>query len=173
MFNRLIFSAVIFTATVFGGGKALYADNKAAQVKAVFLYNFINFTTWPDSSDNTGRLICIYGSDPFGSTIDYIVSKDPQKIRPTIKRISKISEISGCSILYASSATSNMAALLSSAKENSALAVSDAEGFAGSGGMIGYVNKDNRIKLQVNRTKVSEANLKLSSKLLEMAEIVQ
>jgi len=53
------------------------------------------------------------------------------------------------------------------------LLVSDVEDFARRGGMVQFTLRDNKLKLVVNLPAVRDAGLKLSSKLLRMAEIVQ
>jgi hypothetical protein len=64
-------------------------------------------------------------------------------------------------------------ALLQQAKTQHILLVSDAENFAAQGGMIQFSLRDNKLKLVVNLNSVKQANLKLSSKLLRMAEILE
>jgi hypothetical protein len=51
--------------------------------------------------------------------------------------------------------------------------VGDVENFANHGGMVQFTLRDNRLKLVVNLAAVKSAELKLSSKLLRMAEIIE
>ena len=52
------------------------------------------------------------------------------------------------------------------------LTVSDAENFARRGGMIRFVNENNKVRLRINVGAAREAGLTISSKLLRPAEIV-
>jgi YfiR/HmsC-like len=47
------------------------------------------------------------------------------------------------------------------------------EEFAAAGGMIAFVNREGRIKLQINQDAVRQSGLKISAKLLEIAELVE
>lgn len=53
------------------------------------------------------------------------------------------------------------------------LTVSDIGDFARTGGMIGLVEADQRIRFDINLTTARRANLKLSSQLLKLAFIVE
>ncbi|MDE2388725.1 MAG: YfiR family protein, partial [Betaproteobacteria bacterium] len=44
------------------------------QVKAAFIYNFIAFTHWPESTGGTINL-CVYGEDHFGKEIDKLQNR--------------------------------------------------------------------------------------------------
>ena len=49
------------------------------------------------------------------------------------------------------------------------LTVSDIDNFADSGGMIGFVTNDNKIKVEVNTKAVTSAGLRVDAQLLEIA----
>jgi len=45
--------------------------------------------------------------------------------------------------------------------------------FIEQGGMIGFVNKEGKIKLQINLKTINQSGLKVSAKLLEVADVVK
>lgn len=53
------------------------------------------------------------------------------------------------------------------------LTVSDLPGFARGAGVIGLVNENNRIKIEINLKAAREAGLKISSRLLEVSRLVR
>lgn len=53
------------------------------------------------------------------------------------------------------------------------MSVSDIEGFAKKGGVIGFVTRYNKIILQINPSTAKKSSLKISSRLLELVEIVK
>ena len=53
------------------------------------------------------------------------------------------------------------------------LTVGEVEQFARRGGIINFVLKDNKVRFEINRAKAIESGLKLSSKLLKLAMIVE
>ena len=59
--------------------------------------------------------------------------------------------------------------ILAELKNQPVLTVSDSEGFAAVGGMLGLVKKDERLKFEVNQTAARISGLKLSSKLMQLA----
>jgi hypothetical protein len=66
----------------------------------------------------------------------------------------------------------SLRALLVAATLNGVLVVSDMPGFAVLGGHIGLVEDSNRLRFQVNLEAALKTGLKLSSKFLQLAEIV-
>ena len=47
------------------------------QIKAAFLFNFAKFVEWPPSAFSTDKApitLCIAGGDPFGNTLDALIS---------------------------------------------------------------------------------------------------
>jgi len=151
----------------------LYAGEESVEykIKAGYLYNFTKFINWPTDSYKTFNL-CILGPDPFGSLIDPIeqhrVSDRPIKL----VRLSGSNSFSGsaplfCHILFVSAST-----ILPAIRQDNTLTVGESPDFALHGGIIGFINRDGRIRLQINLTAVKQSGLKISAKLLEAADII-
>ena len=79
-----------------------------------------------------------------------------------------------CHLLFASSFASIEAlqGLLALARRDGILMVSDLPEFASLGGHIGLVEDRGRLRFQINLRSLTDADLKLSSQLLNLAEIV-
>jgi len=75
-----------------------------------------------------------------------------------------------CHILFVSSSVKNMQPVQDL---DTTLVVGEALGFIDQGGMIGFVNKQGKIKLQINLTTIIQGGLKVSAKLLEVADVVK
>ena len=142
------------------------------QVKAVYLYNFGRFVEWPASA-KTGNsfAICVLGRDPFGAALDTTVAGaiiDNQKL--VARRVSSAREATNCRILFISSSESNHGKdILAEVEKVSVLTVSDMPGFAGNGGMIQFVLRENKVRFEVNLAAAEKAGLTLSSQLLKVA----
>ena len=54
----------------------------------------------------------------------------------------------------------------------SVLTVGETEGFALSGGMIGFYNDDSKLRFEINRSLAESAKLRISSRLLRLARLV-
>ncbi len=48
------------------------------EIKAVYLYNFIKFITWPQEPTTSDINICIYGDSPFGQQTDKLIATVPE-----------------------------------------------------------------------------------------------
>jgi YfiR/HmsC-like len=161
-------------------GSGVAAQSPAApeyRLKAVFLFNFAQFVEWPASAfpePDSPLVIGVLGEDPFGAYLDETVRGETVNDRPlTVRRYRQVEEIGGCHILFVSrSEQGRLGEILDSLKGRSVLTVSDANGFASRGGMIGFVTEENRIRLRVNLEVARAANLTISSKLLRPAQIV-
>ena len=144
------------------------------EAKAFFLFNFAHFVTWPSQESSHAPLVIgILGDDPFGSYLDETVRGEKVLNRPlAIQRFRRSTEPRNCNILFISQSERDRAAqIISNLKGRSVLTVSDMEGFADIGGMIQFFSEQNRIRVRINLEAVKAANMKVSSKLLSVAEV--
>ncbi len=151
--------------------------SKEYQVKAVFLFNFTQFVEWPPTaftSPSDPFVIGILGDNPFGAYLEETIAGEKVMGHPlVVHHYNSTREITSCHILFISSCdTKKMKGMLSGIVNRSILTVSDMDNFAGFGGMIGFINFDNKIKLQIKPTAAKGAGLNISSKLLRLAEII-
>jgi len=146
------------------------------QIKAVFLFNFAQFTEWPAAAFTNASsplIIGILGSDPFGAYLDETVRNEKVNNRPlVIQRYQRADDIKTCHILFISpSEAQTTDQVFARLQGRSILTVGDTEGFA-SRGMIRFLTEQNRIRLRVNVGAARAAGLTISSKVLRSAEIV-
>ena len=175
---RRIVSPLLIVALAWGSGSA--ADSPSSReyiVKAAFLYNFAKFVEWPPAafvSDTSPLTLCILGDDPFGQAIDAIEGKAAGRRRLTVRRTHTLAQIDNCHILFvARSERASVDTILTKAGQKGLLTVSDLEGFADSGGMIGLIREGNKIRFEINLEAARQAGLMISSKLLNLAKIVK
>jgi len=147
------------------------------QIKAVFLFNFAQFTEWPASAfpaQDTSLIIGILGTDPFGKSLEDTVRDERVRGRRIeIRHYRAVEEIKICHILYISqSEATRLENILAVLKGKPVLTVSDIENAANRGTMIRFVTEHNRIRLRINPNAVKAAGLNLSSKVLRAAELV-
>ena len=152
----------------------LYADDSSVEykIKAGYLYNFTKFITWSPDNAETFNL-CILGDDPFGELINPIEERSaigrPIKLF-RFNSLSGLDKESHCHILFVSSSIKDA---LSTTDFDNTLVVGESREFINQGGMIGFVNKQGKIKLQVNLKTIKQSGLKVSAKLLEVADVVK
>ena len=150
-------------------------------LKAVFLYNFTKFLTWPDkafSNADAPLVIGILGDDPFGETLNKTVEGKIINGRSIqVRRFDgfdprQAAVIGKCHILFiCSSENDDIGEILASIKGFSVLTVSEYEGFPAKGGTILFFRKENRLALRINLEAAKKARLQISSKLLQISEI--
>jgi hypothetical protein len=142
-------------------------------VEAAYLFNFSKFITWPAASGPQGGpfTICVLGDDPFGPTLDKIVTGEKVDGKSVVdKRITRSEEVTSCSILYISaSEAGRLSKVLLAVKDAPVLTVSDLPDFLDRGGMIQFVLRDNRVRFAVNLGPTQHDGLTLSSELLKVA----
>lgn len=143
-------------------------DPKEYLIKAAFIYNFVKFTEWPGDlavSKQSNLNICVVGSNPFvGGATEVFKKASTAQLKLSVVEGTK----GTCHILFISrSEASRVDQYLNAG--GPILTVSDIEGFADRGGMIGFVLQDNKIKLVVNTKAATAAGLRIDAQLLEIA----
>ncbi len=158
-----------------------YAGDHSTEykIKAAYLYNFTKFITWPEAmSPGTTQTIniCIIGKNPFGSFLEPLTQMESKNTTLTVETIEGIDalEKKNCQILFISdSEKATVAKILKKTSRKHILTVSDIDRFVKYYGIIGFVLKDGKVRLEVNLRAANQAGLKISAKLLEIATVVQ
>lgn len=146
-------------------------------VKAAFLYHFAKFVEWPAGSlaaDQNSITLCVLGTDPFKSALDTIEGKQVQGRTLAVETVSELTPDTRCHLVFVSTSESErLEEILFVLANHPALTVSDIDGFAQHGGVIGLVKAKDKISFEINLQAAKEAGLKLSSSLLRLAKIVE
>ncbi len=146
-------------------------------IKAAFLYNFAKFTQWPAGSfadGSTPLSICVLGEDPFDSALDSLNGREIRGHPVTIQRVATVEAGATCHLLFISgSEEAGLSTILDSVADRPVLTIADFPNFARDGGIINLkTNKDQKVRFEINVGIAKRAGLKLSSKLLNLAEII-
>ncbi|MDI1230224.1 MAG: YfiR family protein [Methylobacter sp.] len=144
------------------------------KVKAGYVYNFTKFITWPEDRYETFNL-CIVGEDPFGDLIDPIEQRTAFGRPIKLFRFNRLNKEQHCHILFISAAIKDkvlLKGMLIVDNTHTSLTVGESNEFTAQGGMIGFVNRLGKIKLQINLKALQQSGLKISAKLLEVAELI-
>jgi hypothetical protein len=172
--EKMKFISVLWVISCLMFSQPLCADDSSVEykIKAGYLYNFTKFITWSVDNAETFNL-CIVGDDPFGELIDPIEQRSVMGRPIKLFRLESFRQLGKephCHILFVSS----------SIKESpvardvvNTLVVGESEEFIEHGGMIGFVNKQDKIKLQINKKTIEQSGLKISAKLLEVADLIK
>jgi hypothetical protein len=168
------------------GAPALAAETvdleMATKVKAAYLFQFTLFVRWPEGSfpdEQAPIVIGLLGADPFGRMLDATVADEKVRGRSIeVRRLGQddgaYESVRGCHVLFVSDMTEpRLDAMLTAWRDSSVLTVSDLDGFAARGGVVELALEKGRIVFRVNRVAAERAGLKLSARLLSLADIVE
>ncbi len=181
IFRTLIRSTILLLLSLVLICKATaYAEDQTSEykVKAVYLYNFTKFVSWPDTTPpgNTQTInICVLGKNPFGSLLEPITHMKTQDRTITVENIEDLRalEKKNCQILFISASEQGAAAeLLRKTAKMPILTVSDIADFAHHDGIIGFVVKEGKVRLEINIRAARQVGLTISAKLLEIATVI-
>ena len=150
------------------------ADTRAAyKIKAAYLYNFIKFVDWPEgtfSAKTAPVTIGILGTSPFGPEIGQLETKTVQDHPIRLRYGQTAEELSGCQLIYiAPSAWPQLEQTMARLPQKGVLTVSGAPSFNQQGGVVRFVERDNRVRFAINLQAAQAAGLRISSRLLQLA----
>jgi hypothetical protein len=147
------------------------------QVKALFLVNFSKYVSWPAEtfSDNAAPFtIGVVGENKFGEHLAKAVEGKTISGRPLVIRIvEKEEDLRVCQILFISaSEKQRLAEILRNVKTHPVLTVGETEEFLPRGGIINFVKRDGKVRLEIDLDDARRAALQINSKLLAVADSV-
>jgi hypothetical protein len=147
------------------------------QVKAFFLYNFTRYVEWPAgkfSSPNDPFVICVLGQDPFGGALQQATNGKLVEGRSVqVHSIAEVGPKCNCHILFVSaSERKRFRPAFAAIKGSGILTVGDSQGFASEGGVISFKLADGKVRFEINIEAAQQEHLRISSKLLSLAQIV-
>lgn len=147
------------------------------KVKALFLYNFAKYVDWPQgtfSNANTPFVIGVLGKDRISSDLSGITDGKTIDGHPLIiKHVASDADLKDCQIVFVSnSENATTADIIARIGTMHILIVGEDPAFLEKGGCINLVLKEEKVHLEVNLSAANKAGLKISSKLLSVAETV-
>ena len=174
---RLLLTTGLVLGQLAGPG-AWAAAPTEYEVKAVFVYNFSRFVTWPPRTFTAADqpfVIGIVGNDPFGPHLDEAVRGERVDSHPVVVRhFSDITQVGGCQILFIdSSEGADLPRILTTLDHHSILTVSDVADASSRGVMIQLSTRDRHVRLSINPDSARAVGLTISSNLLQLAQIVR
>jgi len=152
--------------------------NREYPLKALFLYNFGSYAEWPPgafSNDQAPCVIGVLGSAPINDTLNEIAAaKTIGGRKIVIEQFNSVDDLKSCQILFIARgvAAPQQRVAIESLKTRPVLIVGESPDFAAAGGCVNFYVEANKIRFEVNTAAVRQRQLKLSSKLLAMARIV-
>jgi hypothetical protein len=165
-----------FAFLLLSGLTAQAQVSREYQLKAVFLYNFAQFTEWPTNAfadDKSPIVIGIVGTDPFGGVLEQTIHGETVGGHPlAVQHFPRPSDIKTCHLLFfTQSENRHVDEILNAVKDKPVLTVSDMDTPMTSAVMIRFVLENNKVHFRINAPAARAADINLSSKLLRVAEM--
>jgi hypothetical protein len=152
--------------------------NREYPLKALFLYNFGSYIEWPSNcfpDEHAPFTIGVIGSSPLIESLQQIAAtKKIGNRKILVTRFENANQIGVCQMLFvpASIPLPEQRSAIAAVKGRPVLLVGETPGFANDGGSMNFIVQANKIRFEVNLAATKEQQLKVSSKLLAMAKIV-
>jgi YfiR/HmsC-like len=143
-------------------------------VKAVSLYAFGRYVSWPENAFSSGSspfVIGTFGGNPFGDALERIAQKKTLNGRTiVVRQIDRPEDCTNCHILFVTrGVTSEMEVkLFEHAAGKPVLLVGESPGFAERGGVINFYHSGTNVRFELNPDKSLENKLSLNAKLLTL-----
>ena len=153
------------------------AVQRECEIKAAYLYNFINYIDWPENAfPAPGGTITIgvVGQSEFDAAIQTLNGKQAKGRTIALKQITDPKDFDQCQIVFInSSEKARLPELLAKLKDTRVLTVSEIDGFAEQGGIINFISEHNRVRFEINPDAARRLGLNISSELLKLAKLVK
>jgi hypothetical protein len=173
-FLRLLVPAIVLAT---GSASAQEGPSKEYQIKAAFLFNFVQFVKWPpDAFGSPDAPLCIgvLGDDPFdGSLEDTISDEAVDGHKLVVMRSHNLDDLRNCQMIFvARSEQPQTGQILAVVSARPVLTVSEIDHFAQDGGDIDFYLSNGKIRFEINPDAARHVGLKISSQLLALGRIV-
>ena len=155
------------------------ADERVSEreLRAVYLYNFSAFITWPDSAFASGEgdfRYCVLGNRALGKLLAGVLEGESVQGRGLrLVDATQPAQWRQCQLLYVDPDMSDMASSVLRAVEGlPVLTVTGSREVMDQGFMTALVRQGRRVKPVVHRQRVQAAGIRISSKLLRLSILV-
>lgn len=147
------------------------------QIKATYLFNFTRYVEWPGKAgDAQGPfLVGVIGAPEVEASLREVAEGKAVVGHPvTVRRFGVGDDLRDCRMIYLGfNERVQVERVIQGLGNVPVLVVGEGEVFLDCGGMIGFVKREDRVRIQVGLEAARRAGLQISSRLLSVAESVR
>jgi hypothetical protein len=154
------------------------AVSREQRIKAAYLFQFGRYVEWPAKAFPDAKapfVIGVLDGDPIVADLNQIAqTKKIQDRTIQIRRFSSVANIKPCHILFLPDTVKleDQKEVLRRLSGTGTLTVGDSSGFLGMGGVVRFFMEENNIRVQIARKAAEREGLTISSKLLQVARVL-
>ncbi|HEY4003266.1 MAG TPA: YfiR family protein [Candidatus Xenobia bacterium] len=143
-------------------------------IKAAFVYNFALYVDWPAGTIKDGNIVFgVLGKNEYDGSLDELTKHSINNNHIVIKQVNSLDDAAQCQVLIVSpSEEPRYAQIFAALKGKPVLVVGETPDFAAKGGCIGFIAYRSRLRFEINLNALKQQGLSASSKLLNLATIV-
>lgn len=151
---------------------------REAKIKAVYLYQFIRYVTWPESAfqgEKAPLIVGAVGNDPVNPFIRRIAAQRDAGNRPLLfLPVESVEQAKRCHILFVSDSVpvDTSRVFVEAVKGRPTLVVSEFAPNILPGRVITFVIAGNNVRLQLSMKSAASRGLKVSSQLAKIATVI-
>jgi hypothetical protein len=170
--GRTLAAAIASIAVV--GALAQNAAPTADEVKAAYLYRIPGYITWPDSafaSAESPLVIGVLGADKlYDELVALAAGRQIQGRNVTVRKLSSVEQDIHVLFIGNGPPDVSLSRALSAASGHPVVTVTDSDKGIEQGAMLNFLTVDGRVRFEVSLTAAERAGVKLSSRMLAVAE---
>lgn len=177
---RRLVAIVGFVLCLISVGQAQPDEQAVAAYKAALMIKLVEYVSWPEGQGpaaGESMVISVVGDSKIFEELQKVANFSALEPKPKVQHLAEDGDFSGTHVMFiTTSDESTLATILGKIESESILTVGDAEGFGQAGVMVNFIrNVDAKAKekFEVNLPKVKDADLKISSKFLKLARIIE
>lgn len=171
-YKSLFFLMMLVCVSCFGAS----SQHSRNSLKVAYLYNIAKFTQWPaDTWKNPSDPFhfCSYGADDSKEDLQTLLHKKVGGHPIELLFPKKEDDFQLCNAFYIVTDERNRYRyLLSLINQETVLTISDDSPFFDHGGLMNLVEREKRLRFEVSTEQLENSQLKLSSKLMKLAILV-
>ena len=138
------------------------------EIKVAFIAKFVPYIAWPDQQKDRKRLICFYQAPKFRILFERNIKR--QNLPIELCKTWNFADIPRYDIVYLGNYDQTVVA---QATATDTLTIAHGPGFGNLGVIINFYIKNNKLRFEINKSVLDRTNLKMSSQLLKLGEIIE
>lgn len=175
----IVLSSIFFV--LIGGNQMTQAQvDYQYPLKAAYIYKFTKFISWKNWADHdTEFIIGILGDSEIYPYLNQIAAQ--KKVRSKVivievhalRGLEAAKTINYCDILFVPFENAEYLDILTTIADDNTLLIGESNHFAERGGGINFVNFNNKLRFELNKSAIQRNGFKVSAQLLKLAILVE